>query len=275
MNEKIQTNEMGRKTVSVLLVKIGLPMVLSMILQSIYNIVDTAFVINMGEDGAAGNLALTYSFPIQILIIALGVGTGIGINALLSKNLGEGNLKKVNAIVGNGIFLGICMYVIFLLFGIFFAEPFIAMQSGGNEKATMMGTEYLRICCVFSVGAVGFTVYERFLQATGKSLYSTIAQIAGAVANIVLDYVFIYPLNMGIAGAAWATVTGQIISLILAMAFHYALNKEIKNGLKYLRPRAGIIKAIYKIGFPAAIMQGLLAVMMLFVTMILGHGGEL
>lgn len=168
MNEKIQTNEMGRKTVSVLLVKIGLPMVLSMILQSIYNIVDTAFVINMGEDGAAGNLALTYSFPIQILIIALGVGTGIGINALLSKNLGEGNLKKVNAIVGNGIFLGICMYVIFLLFGIFFAEPFIAMQSGGNEKATMMGTEYLRICCVFSVGAVGFTVYERFLPSNGK-----------------------------------------------------------------------------------------------------------
>lgn len=268
--EQVKQNKMATTKISKLIWKMGLPMIVSMILQSVYNIVDTAFVINMGDDGIAGNLALTYAFPIQLLIIAIGVGTGVGINALLSKKLGEKDGNGVSMTVGNGIFLGVCIYVVFLLFGLFGCNWFISMQAGSNTQAAAMGTSYLKICCCLSFGAIGFTVYERFLQATGKTLYSTISQISGAVTNIVLDYVFIYPCKMGIDGAAWATVIGQIVSLITAMLFHYLANKEIHNSIKALKPNWGIIKGIYKIGISAALMQGLLSVMMLGMTSILG-----
>lgn len=268
--EQVQKNKMETTSMNKLIWKMGLPMILSMILQSVYNIVDTAFVINMGEEGIAGNLALTYAFPIQLLIIAIGVGTGVGINALLSKMLGEKDVEGAKKTVGNSVFLGICIYVVFLLFGLFGCDWFISMQAGGNAQATEMGVSYLKICCCFSFGAIGFTVFERFLQSTGKTLYSTIAQVSGAVTNIVLDYVFIYPLGMGINGAAWATVIGQIVSLVVAVLFHYLANKELKNSLKALKPSATIIKGIYKIGISAAIMQGLLSVMMLGMTQILG-----
>ena len=267
MEEK---NKMETTSMHKLIWKMGLPMIVSMILQSVYNIVDTAFVINMGEDGIAGNLALTYAFPIQLLIIAIGVGTGVGINALLSKQLGEKDIKGVQKTVGNGIFLGVCIYAVFLLFGLFGSNWFISMQAGGNAKAAQMGASYLKICCCLSFGAIGFTVYERFLQSTGKTQYSTIAQISGAVTNIVLDYVFIYPCKMGIDGAAWATVIGQIISLVVAMILHYFANREIKNSIKALKPSGSTILAIYKIGISAALMQGLLSVMMLGMTSILG-----
>ena len=268
--EEIKQNKMGTAPMHKLIWKMGLPMIVSMILQSVYNIVDTAFVINMGEDGIAGNLALTYAFPIQLLIIAIGVGTGVGINALLSKKLGEKDGDGASKTVGSGIFLGICIYAVFLIFGLFGCEWFISMQAGENEQAAHMGASYLKICCCLSFGAIGFTVYERFLQSTGKTLYSTISQVSGAVTNIVLDYVFIYPCKMGIDGAAWATVIGQIVSLVVAMLFHYLANKEIKNSFKALIPSWTIIKGIYKIGISAAIMQGLLSVMMLGMTAILG-----
>ena len=259
--------------ISKLIWKMGLPMIVSMVLQAVYNIVDTAFVINMSENGTEGNLALTYAFPIQLLIIAVGVGTGVGINVLLSKNLGEGNREKASRVAGNGIFLGICIYVVFLLFGIFGSRWFIAVQANGNETVVEMGTTYLTICCCLSFGAVGFTVYERFLQAAGKTGYSTIAQITGAVLNIVLDYVFIFPCGMGIAGAAWATVIGQIASLVTAMLFHYAANREIDGSLRYIKPSGRLIRGIYSVGITAAIMQGLLSVMMLGMNLILGTAG--
>jgi putative MATE family efflux protein len=268
--EDKQQNKMAVANISRLIWKMGLPMVISMILQSVYNIVDTAFVINMGDDGVAGNLALTYAFPVQLLIIAIGVGTGVGINALLSKKLGEGDRDGVARTAGNGIFLGLCIYIIFLLFGLFGARAFIAMQAGSDGKVIAMGEGYLKICCTLSFGAIGFTIYERFLQSTGRTLQSTIAQISGAAANILLDYVFIYPLKMGINGAAWATVIGQILSLVVAMLFHYCCNKEIKNSVKCLIPDGATIKGIYRIGISAAIMQGLLSVMMLGVNLILG-----
>jgi putative MATE family efflux protein len=268
--QNINENKMAVMPIKKLLFTMGLPMVVSMILQSVYNIVDTAFVINMGEDGVAGNLALTYAFPVQLLIIAIGVGTGVGINALLSKKLGEGKSDDVKQIAGNGIFLGVCIYLVFLLFGIFAARPFIAMQANGNQKVIAMGTNYLRICCCLSFGAIGFTIYERFLQSTGKTMLSTIAQISGAVCNIVLDYVFIYPLKMGIEGAAWATVIGQILSLVLAAVFHYTINREVGTSLKAILPKGWVIGGIYSVGISAAIMQGLLSVMMLGVNLILG-----
>ena len=268
--ESVKQNKMAVVPMHKLIWKMGLPMIVSMILQSVYNIVDTAFVINMGENGVAGNLALTYAFPIQLLIIAVGVGTGVGINALLSKKLGEKDKEGASFTAGNGIFLGLCIYAIFLLFGLFGSRWFITMQAGGNQQVIEMGTSYLTICSCFSFGAIGYTIFERFLQSTGKTLHSTIAQISGAVTNIVLDYVFIYPCGMGIEGAAWATIIGQILSLVVAMLFHYICNKEIGNGIKYVLPKWGIIKGIYQIGTSAALMQGLLAVMMLGMNLIWG-----
>ncbi len=269
--EENKRNKMADVPMKKLFWKMGLPMIVSMVLQALYNVVDSIFVANMGESGALANQALTIAFPIQILIIAIGVGTGVGLNALLSKSLGEKNNEKVNKIAGNGIFLSVCIYAIFLLFGAFGSKWFISLFAGGNEQVISMGTTYLQICCCLSLGSIGYTVYERFLQSTGKTMLSTIAQISGAVTNIVLDYVFIYPCNMGVAGAAWATIIGQFVSLGIAMIFHYTLNKEVNGNLKYIKPDFKLIKAIYNIGISAAIMQALLSVMMAGVNAILGQ----
>lgn len=267
---KTEQNKMGKTSVNKLIWQMGLPMILSMILQALYNIIDTAFVINMGSDGQLANLALTYAFPIQILLISVGVGTGIGINALLSRYLGERNSVGAAKVAGNGIFLSLVIYLVFLLFGLFGSKWFISIQANGNEKIIEMGQTYLFITCTLSLGAIGFTVYERFLQATGKTMFSTLSQVIGALINILLDYVFIYICNWGVAGAAYATVIGQFASLIVAMLLHYLTNKEINGSLVYLKPSSSIIKGIYMIGLPAAIMQALLSVMMLGMNLILG-----
>lgn len=268
--EGTQKNKMAETPMKKLLLKMGVPMIISMVLQALYNVVDSIFVANMGEKGAIANQALTIAFPIQILIIAIGVGTGIGLNALLSKSLGEKNQEKVNKVAGNGIFLSVVIYLVFLLFGLFGAEWFISLFAGGNSEVISMGTTYLKICTCLSLGSIGYTVYERFLQSTGKTMLSTIAQISGALANIVLDYIFIFPLGMGVAGAAWATVIGQFISLFVAMFFHYTKNKEINGDIRYIKPEFKLIKGIYKIGISAAIMQALLSVMMAGMNAILG-----
>lgn len=268
--EKTEKNKMATVPMKKLFWKMGLPMIISMVLQALYNVVDSIFVTNMGEQGILANQALTLAFPIQILIIAIGVGTGVGLNSLLSKSLGENNQEKVNKIAGNGIFLSIVIFLVFFFFGAFGSHWFISLFSNGNTEVINMGTTYLRICCCFSLGAIGYTVYERFLQSTGKTMLSTIAQISGALVNIVLDYVFIYPMGMGVAGAAWATVIGQFASLFIAMFFHYTKNKEINGNLKYIRPDFGLIKGIYSIGISAALMQALLAVMMAGMNAILG-----
>lgn len=268
--EEIKQNKMAVAPMKKLFWKMGLPMIISMVLQALYNVVDSIFVTNMGEKGALANQALTLAFPIQILIIAIGVGTGVGLNAMLSKSLGEKDTEKVNKVAGNGIFLSICIFLVFLLFGVFGSKWFISLFAGGNQEVISMGTTYLQICCCVSIGSIGYTVYERFLQSTGKTMFSTIAQISGALVNIVLDYIFIFPCEMGVAGAAWATVIGQIVSLIIAMVFHYTLNKEINGNIKYIKPDFKIIKGIYNIGISAAIMQALLAVMMAGMKAILG-----
>ena len=268
MKEEKQ-NKMAIAPMNKLILKMGLPMIASMVLQALYNVVDSIFVANMGVGGASANQALTYAFPIQIMIIAIGVGTGVGLNAILSKSLGENDKEKVNKIAGNGVFLSICIYFIFLLFGIFGSRWFISLFT--NDKQIIdMGTTYLKICTCLSLGSIGYTVYERFLQATGKTMLSTISQISGAVTNIVLDYIFIYPLNMGVAGAAWATIIGQFVSLFIAMYFHYKKNDEIDGNIKYIKPEVSLIKGIYSIGISAALMQALLAVMMAGMNAILG-----
>lgn len=265
----IKQNKMAVEPLKTLFPAMGLPMIISMVLQALYNVVDSIFVANMESSGALANEALTLAFPIQIMIIAIGVGTGVGLNALLSKSLGEKNKEKVNSVAGNGIVLALIIYLVFLIFGLFFSKRFIGLFTS-NLIVLEMGTSYLKICTCFSLGSIGYTIYERFLQATGKTVYSTIAQISGAVSNIILDYIFIFPMNMGVAGAAFATVIGQFISLFTAMAFHYLTNKEIGGNPKYIRPRAEIIKEIYNIGASAALMQALLSVMMGGMNAILG-----
>lgn len=268
MKEEKQ-NKMAVAPMNKLFWKMGLPMIISMVLQALYNVIDSIFVTNMGDKGAIANQALTFAFPVQIMIIAIGVGTGVGLNALLSKSLGENNKEKVNKVAGNGIFLSICIYLVFAIFGWFGSKWFISLFTDSKEIIEM-GTTYLKICTCLSLGSIGYTVYERFLQATGKTMLSTISQISGALVNIVLDYIFIYPLNMGVAGAAWATIIGQFVSLFIAMIFHYTKNKEIDGNLKYIKPSGKLIKGIYSIGISAAIMQALLAVMMAGMNAILG-----
>ena len=175
MKEERQ-NKMAVEPINKLILKMGLPMILSMVLQALYNVIDSIFVANLGKTGAIANQALTYAFPIQIMIIAIGVGTGVGLNAILSKSLGESDREKVNMIVGNGIFLSIVIYLIFLIFGLFGSKWFISLFTKDKEILEM-GTSYLKICTCLSLGSIGYTVYERFLQATGKTMLSTIAQI--------------------------------------------------------------------------------------------------
>ncbi len=266
----MEINVLESKKTNSVIWKLGIPMIISMVLQALYNVVDTAFVINMGKDGVFANLALTYAFPIQILMIAVGVGTGVGINALLSRSLGEGDERKASKVAGNGIFIGVILTFIFMIFGVFGAEPFIKMQANGNETVVEMGKTYLQICCIVSIGSIGFAVVERFVQATGKTTYSTIGQISGALTNILLDWLFIYPLDMGVSGAAWATVIGQIISLAVTLLFHILKNPQIDKNIKYVKPNGKIIKEIYHVGLSAMLMQGLLSVMMLGVNLILG-----
>lgn len=267
--QETKQNRMATQPIKKLIWKIGLPLIVSMVLQALYNVVDSIFVANIEEVGAIANQALTLAYPIQILIIAVGVGTGIGLNACLSKGLGEKNQEGVNMTAGNGIFLSLVIYAIFLLFGLFGSHWFISLFSQ-DETVVEMGTTYLKICCCLSLGSIGYTIYERLLQAIGKSMCSTIAQISGAVMNIVLDYVFIFPLGMGVAGAAWATIIGQFASMFIAMIFHYTKNKEISGNLKYIKPSKKIIGNIYRIGLSAMLMQGLLSVMMAGTNAILG-----
>lgn len=264
MEQKTETNKMADMPVKKLMLAMGIPMILSMMLQALYNIVDSAFVSNMANYGEESLNALTLAFPMQMLMVAIGIGTGVGTNALLAKSLGQGNKEKASRVAGNAIFLAIIICFIFLLFGLFGVRIYISTQTS-NPLIFDMAVDYLRICCVVSPGIVFFAIYEKLLQAAGHSVYSTIAQIAGALANIVLDPILIYGLlglpALGIRGAAIATVIGQCLSWALALVFHLKVNKDISNQLKYIKPSGKIIKEIYSIGLPAIIAQALMSVM--------------
>lgn len=260
MEQKVRgtENRMGTMPVGKLMLSMGIPMVLSMMLQAVYNIVDSAFVSNMRENGELALNALTLAFPVQMLMVAIGIGTGVGTNALLARSIGEGRREKASRVAGNAVFLGFVIYAAFLLFGCFGVDFYIRTQTSNPIIARMAG-EYLRICCIISMGCVFFSIFEKLLQATGRSLFSTIAQVAGAVTNMILDPILIYGLfgvpELGVAGAAYATVIGQIVSALLGLIFHLRMNREIKNGLAYIRPSGKIVKEIYMIGLPAIIAQ--------------------
>ena len=260
-----------------LMINMGIPMIISMMLQAVYNIVDSAFVANMEGTGEMALNALTLAFPVQMLMVAIGVGTGVGINALLAKSLGQGDIEKAGKTAGNGVFLMAVIYAVFLLFGLFGTGGYISSQTK-NPVIAQMATEYLQICCGWSFGILYFSLYEKVLQAAGKSMYSTIAQITGAVINIVLDPIMIYGWlgcpELGVKGAAYATIIGQIASALCGLVFHLKANKEIKNSLSYMKPSGKIIKGIYSIGFAAIIAQALMSVMTYLLNVIFVRIGE-
>lgn len=267
-----ENNRMKEMPVKKLMLQMGVPMILSMALQAVYNIVDSAFVGNMSVGSEAALNALTLVFPVQMLMVAVGVGTGVGTNALLAMTLGQENQEKAAKIAGNSLFLGVVIYVVCLLFGICGVKAYISSQTVEPEVISM-GTDYLRICCILSVGIIFFSILEKLLQATGRSLYSTIGQITGAVINIILDPIMIYGLGpvpeMGVRGAAYATVIGQMASAVLLLVFHLKLNREFAHGMKYLKPEGRIIKEIYAIGLPAIIAQALMSLMVYVMNLIL------
>ena len=267
-----ESNRMKEMPVNKLMVQMGIPMILSMALQAVYNIVDSAFVGNMKSGSESALNALILVFPVQMLMVAIAIGTGVGTNALLARTLGQGNAKKAAKVAGNSLFLGMIIYAVCLVFGIFGVKAYISSQTVDPEVISM-GTSYLRICCVISFGIIFFSLFEKLLQATGRSLYSTIGQVAGAVINIILDPVMIYGIGpvpeMGVEGAAYATVIGQVASAVLLFIFHMKLNKEFDHEMKNMKPDAGIIREIYSIGLPAIIAQALMSIMVYVMNLIL------
>ncbi|MCM1579646.1 MAG: MATE family efflux transporter, partial [Ruminococcus sp.] len=260
----MKNEKMAKLPVKKLMLSMGIPMIASMVLQAVYNIVDSAFVSNMADNGEAALNALTLAFPLQILMVAAGVGTGVGANVIIAQSLGKGDNKAADKAAGNAVFLGIVIYAVFALFGIAGAGAYINSQTD-NGVIGGMGKDYLGICCVFSFGMSLFAVFEKILQAAGHSVCSTIAQIMGAVTNIILDPILIYGLwgapQMGVKGAAYATVIGQTVSFAAALIFHLKFNKQLKICLSDIKPSAAVIKSIYSVGLPAVISQALISVM--------------
>lgn len=256
-----QENKMGVMPVNRLLLNMSLPMMISMLVQALYNVVDSLFVARIGEDALT---AVSLAFPVQNLMIAVGVGTGVGINALLSRCLGEKRMDEVDKAANNGLFLAVISYLLFLVFGLFFCRVYFEMQTD-SESIVSYGYQYLSICTIFSIGAMGQMTLERLLQSTGKTMYTMITQSTGAVINIILDPIFIFGLlgmpKMGVAGAAVATVTGQICAMLLALYFNIKKNHEIHLKLKDFRPNGKTIADIYKVGIPTIIMQSIASIM--------------
>lgn len=263
-----ENNKMKNEPVNKLMLQMGVPMILSMALQAVYNIVDSAFVGNMKEGSEAALNALTLVFPIQMLMVALAIGTGVGVNVLLARTLGQRNREKASKVAGNGLFLATVIYIICVLFGLFGIKAYISSQTS-DALVLSMSVDYLRICCLLSFGVVFFSIFEKLLQATGCSLYSTIGQVTGAIINMILDPILIYGFNLGVQGAAYATVIGQILSALLLAVFHMRLNKEFDHGLAYTKPNKRIIKEIYSIGLPAIIAQALMSFMVYAMNLIL------
>ncbi len=253
MNE----NKMGVMPVNKLLISMALPMMISMLVQALYNIVDSIFVAKISEDALT---ALSLAFPMQNLIIAASTGIGVGINALLSRSLGEKDFDKANKVAGNGIFIELCAFAAFFITGLFFVPAFINAQTDIPVIADF-GIKYLRICCIFSFGIFMQITFERLLQSTGKTVLSMLTQLAGAITNIVLDPILIFGFSMGVEGAAWATVIGQIFSAVIGIVFNITKNKEIKISISNLSPSAKISGNILAIGIPSMIMASIGSVM--------------
>ena len=256
-----QENKMGTMPVRRLLISMSLPMIISMLVQALYNIVDSVFVSMINQ---AALTAVSMAFPIQNLLIAVSAGTCVGVNALLSRSLGEKNAKNANLAAANGLFLAFLSFLVFAVFGLFGARLFFESQTD-NPVIIEYGVQYLQIVCIFSFGLFGEMMFERILQSTGQTFYCMITQGTGAIINIILDPILIFGLagmpKMGIQGAAAATVFGQIVAIVLAGCLNHAKNKDVRISFKGFRPHGRTISVIYQVGVPSIIMQSISSVM--------------
>ena len=266
---KMADTPMGR-----LVFSMAFPLMVSMLVQAVYNIVDSLFVSRITSDlvanaGDKAVMALTLAFPLQMLMTACNSGTGVGINALLSRYLGMKDRKTASRIGGNGAFCETIIAMIFLLIGLFAVGPYVRSQTQ-DPDTIRYGIIYLRIvlCCCF--GNMWYFSFEKILQATGRAGLTMIAQLFGAVSNIILDPIFIFGFHMGVAGAAVATILGQCISMLVAAFVFFRYTNDIDKGFAYMKPDLALIKEIYKIGIPAAVMTGLSSVMSYGMNLILG-----
>ena len=257
----MKENKMGVMSENKLLITMSLPMVISMLVQALYNIVDSMFVAQISENALT---AVSLAFPAQNLMIAVATGTGVGINALLSKSLGEKNFPLANKVAENGVFLAVLSFLAFALLGGFFSRTFFLMQTDIGEIVDA-GTDYLVICCVCSFGIFLQVTFERLLQSTGKTFYTMITQGTGAIINIIFDPILIFGLagfpKMGVAGAAAATVFGQIVAAVMAYFFNRHKNHELHLEIRKYRPSGAVIRKIYGVGVPSIIMASLGSVM--------------
>ena len=257
MSDVKQENKMGVMPIPKLLITMSLPMILSMLVQALYNIVDSIFVAKLSEDALT---AVSLAFPIQNLMIAVAAGTGVGINALLSRSLGEKKYDKVNRIAQNGILLGVFSSLVFAILGLVGSRLFFEAQTSDPE-IIKYGTDYMLIITVASVGIFMQVTFERLMQSTGKTIFNMVIQGTGAIINIILDPILIFGWfglpRMEVTGAALATVIGQIIAAILGVILNQKFNKEIHISFRGFRPCGKTIGAIYKIGVPSILMQSI------------------
>ena len=263
MSTQLTENKMGTMKIPRLLFSTSIPIIISMLVQALYNIVDSIFVARY--DSVAGTGALTIAFPIQTLIIAVATGFGVGMNALLSRSLGQKNKEKADLAAGQGMFLTVCAYLVFLIFGLFITKPFVAMQTEEGGLLYQYSVDYISVVCAFSIGVFVQVTCERLLQATGKSVFSMITQLSGAITNIILDPILIFGLlgapEMGIKGAAIATVIGQAVSAAVGIMLNFTINREITLKLKNLIPKLRVLKEMLAIGIPSVLMQAIGSVM--------------
>lgn len=268
-------NKMGTMPLLKLIITMSLPMILSMLVQACYNIVDSIFIARYSDAALA---AVSYAFPAQNLMIGVATGTGVGINALLSRSLGEKNFEKANRTAGNGIVLALLSALVFLIFGVTMSETFISFQTKTPE-IIKYGTKYLTICCGLSFGIFGEITFERLMQSTGRTLLTMFTQGLGAIINIILDPILIFGLlgvpELGIAGAALATVIGQIVAFALAVFLNHKYNHEIRLTKDTLRLRAPIVGEIYKVGVPSILMVCIGSVMTTGMNKILNSFSDL
>lgn len=269
-NKMNPTEKMAQTPVFRLLITMALPMMLSMMIQALYNIVDTMFI-GMLENRDAATQALGYAYPIQMLLVALGVGVGIGVNALLSRRLGEGEPEKAALAAGNGYFLMLVFYAAFLVFGIFvLTEGTYFNSCTENAEIRSLGKSYLGICLVLSFGQFLQLTAERCLCATGRTGLAMLMQISGALTNIVLDPVFIFAFNMGVAGAAIATVLGQCVSMLVGIFLNIKYNPALRLRFSHLCPDKKTLSLILRVGLPAVVLQCLQSLTTLVFQIVFG-----
>lgn len=259
--ETLQENKMGVMPVGKLLVNMALPMIISMLVQAFYNIVDSVYVSQVSESAVT---ALSLAFPVQNMQIGFAVGVGVGVNALLSQSLGRKDQESVNWAAGQGVFLALVATGLFMLFGFFGVRPYYTMQSTVAETVEG-GIAYTSICCIFTVGVFIQVLCERLLQATGRAMQTMILQGTGAIINIILDPVFIHGWwgmpKMGVAGAAVATVIGQCTGAVLGIYLNLRHNPEVQLHVKFMKPNWKVIAPILEVGIPSVVMNGIGSVM--------------